>query len=290
MSMFFADLVIRTDEARRAFETHPVVLDAVAHGMPLERYRTLLLELYHVVWHFNPVSAAAASRMGDSAQAGALLPLRAHARGVGPRGVGAATTSRRSACTRGDHARLRASAVHTLALVRLQLLGRRPPPPVLGAGHALCAGGDRLGLRRPVRLGDQGVAAARGRARRVVHRLARHDGRRSTWPTCARCSTRSTTKPARDAVVESTLRQLPPLHAHHRSRYDARPDLAAAGLPGAARPAVQVHPARVEFRPRHAARAHLRQADPVLQPGRPWPSCSRCSTTSPPTRAWCATS
>jgi pyrroloquinoline quinone (PQQ) biosynthesis protein C len=66
MSMFFADLVVRTDEARREFETHPVVVDAVAKGMSLERYRTLLLELYHVVWHFNPVSAAAASRLTDS--------------------------------------------------------------------------------------------------------------------------------------------------------------------------------------------------------------------------------
>ncbi|MBX3605013.1 MAG: iron-containing redox enzyme family protein [Piscinibacter sp.] len=66
MSHFFADLVVRTDEARRAFETHPVVLDAVAKGMSLQRYRTLLLELYHVVWHFNPVSAAAASRLADS--------------------------------------------------------------------------------------------------------------------------------------------------------------------------------------------------------------------------------
>jgi pyrroloquinoline quinone (PQQ) biosynthesis protein C len=65
MSMFFADLVVRTDEARRAFETHPVVLDAVAKGLSLERYRTLLLELYHVVWHFNPVCAAGASRIGD---------------------------------------------------------------------------------------------------------------------------------------------------------------------------------------------------------------------------------
>lgn len=67
MSMFFADLVGRTDEDRRAFETHPVVLDAVAHGMTVERYRALLLELYHVVWHFNPVCAAAASRMGTPA-------------------------------------------------------------------------------------------------------------------------------------------------------------------------------------------------------------------------------
>jgi pyrroloquinoline quinone (PQQ) biosynthesis protein C len=65
MSHFFADLVVRTDEARRAFETHPVVLDSVAHGLSIERYRNLLLELYHVVWHFNPVSAAAASRVPD---------------------------------------------------------------------------------------------------------------------------------------------------------------------------------------------------------------------------------
>ena len=66
MLPFFADLVTRTDEARRAFETHPVVLDAVANGMSIERYRRLLLELYHVVWHFNPVCAAAASRIPDS--------------------------------------------------------------------------------------------------------------------------------------------------------------------------------------------------------------------------------
>jgi len=66
MQPFFSDLVIRTDEARRAFETHPVVLDAVANGMTLERYRRFLLELYHVVWHFNPFTAAAASRVPDS--------------------------------------------------------------------------------------------------------------------------------------------------------------------------------------------------------------------------------
>lgn len=66
MLPFFADLVIKTDEARRDFETNPVVLDAVANGMPIERYRKLLLELYHLVWHFNPVCAAAASRVPDS--------------------------------------------------------------------------------------------------------------------------------------------------------------------------------------------------------------------------------
>lgn len=69
MLPFFADLVTVTDEDRRAFETHPVVVAAVADGMNVERYRALLLELYHVVWHFNPVCAAAASRMGDEWQA-----------------------------------------------------------------------------------------------------------------------------------------------------------------------------------------------------------------------------
>lgn len=67
MSLFFADLVVSTDEDRRAFETHPVVMAAVADGMSVERYRSFLLELYHVVWYFNPVSAAAASRMGTPA-------------------------------------------------------------------------------------------------------------------------------------------------------------------------------------------------------------------------------
>ena len=65
----FAELVSATDEDRRGFETHPVVIDAVARGMPVERYRALLLELYHVVWHFNPVCAAAASRIGDEQMA-----------------------------------------------------------------------------------------------------------------------------------------------------------------------------------------------------------------------------
>ena len=65
MLPFFTELVTRTDEARREFETHPLVSAAVADGMSVERYRELLLELYHVVWHFNPICAAAASRVSD---------------------------------------------------------------------------------------------------------------------------------------------------------------------------------------------------------------------------------
>ncbi len=65
MSTFFLDLVEQTDEARRAFESGSKVLDIVANGLSLERYRKLLLELYHVVWHFNPTCAAAACRITD---------------------------------------------------------------------------------------------------------------------------------------------------------------------------------------------------------------------------------
>jgi hypothetical protein len=65
MAPFFIDLVTHTDEARRAFESHPRILEIVANGLPLDRYRKFLLELYHLVWHFNPACAAAASRMDD---------------------------------------------------------------------------------------------------------------------------------------------------------------------------------------------------------------------------------
>ncbi len=65
MPQFFFSVVTQTDESRRAFEAHPVILNAVTSGMSLERYRKLLKELYHLVWHFNPICAAAASRMSD---------------------------------------------------------------------------------------------------------------------------------------------------------------------------------------------------------------------------------
>ena len=82
MPPFFGELVVRTDEARRAFETHPVVIDAVANGMTVERYRRLLLELYQVVWRFNPICAAAASRITDEHR-GVRYFLRRLGRGTG---------------------------------------------------------------------------------------------------------------------------------------------------------------------------------------------------------------
>lgn len=64
---FFLDIVEKTDESRRAFETNPRIVDIVANGLPVERYRRLLLEIYHVVYHFNPTCAAAASRIDNAA-------------------------------------------------------------------------------------------------------------------------------------------------------------------------------------------------------------------------------
>jgi pyrroloquinoline quinone (PQQ) biosynthesis protein C len=66
MGDFFMALVESTDQARRDFEAHPVALGAVADGLPVERYRSLLLELHQIVWHFNPICAAAASRVPDA--------------------------------------------------------------------------------------------------------------------------------------------------------------------------------------------------------------------------------
>jgi pyrroloquinoline quinone (PQQ) biosynthesis protein C len=137
MLSFFAELVSRTDEDRRAFETHPVVLDAVAKGMSVERYRALLLELYHVVWHFNPVSAAAASRMSDAYQSIRHFLYRHMHEEMGHEewvlndldAVGV---------TRSD-ARAHAPSVHTLALngYNYWAADRRHPCSALGMLYAL---------------------------------------------------------------------------------------------------------------------------------------------------------
>lgn len=41
----------------------------VHHGLTLEEYRVFLRELYHIVWHFCPVMAAAAARCSDAFRA-----------------------------------------------------------------------------------------------------------------------------------------------------------------------------------------------------------------------------
>jgi pyrroloquinoline quinone (PQQ) biosynthesis protein C len=137
MLPFFAELVMLTDEDRRGFETHAKVVDAVAHGMPIERYRALLLELYPVVWHFNPICAAAASRLGDEHGAVRMFLYEHMFQEAGHEqwvmndlqavGVPSETT------------RAHAAAPHTLALVGYNhwAAERRHPCSVLGMMYTL---------------------------------------------------------------------------------------------------------------------------------------------------------
>jgi pyrroloquinoline quinone (PQQ) biosynthesis protein C len=63
---FFIRLLELTDASRREFEAIPKVHAMVHHGLRLEEYKAFLHDLYHVVWHFCPIMAAAAARCGDA--------------------------------------------------------------------------------------------------------------------------------------------------------------------------------------------------------------------------------
>ena len=54
-----------TDASRRSLETIPKVHSMMNHGLTLQEYRAFLHDLYHIVWHFCPVMATAASRCSD---------------------------------------------------------------------------------------------------------------------------------------------------------------------------------------------------------------------------------
>jgi pyrroloquinoline quinone (PQQ) biosynthesis protein C len=62
---FFITLVEMTDASRRELETIPTVNAMIHHGLTLAEYKAFLHDLYHVVWHFCPVMAAAAARCSD---------------------------------------------------------------------------------------------------------------------------------------------------------------------------------------------------------------------------------
>jgi pyrroloquinoline quinone (PQQ) biosynthesis protein C len=63
---FFITLVEKSDESRRAIESAPRVQSMMHKGLALPEYRAFLRDLYHIVWHFCPIMAVAASRCGDS--------------------------------------------------------------------------------------------------------------------------------------------------------------------------------------------------------------------------------
>jgi pyrroloquinoline quinone (PQQ) biosynthesis protein C len=165
MPSFFSELVTRTDEDRRAFETHPAVLDAVAHGMSLPRYRALLLELYQVVWHFNPVSAAAASRMDDSLQSTRHFLYQHMQEEMGHEDW--VLSDLQAVGVAPEAARAHTPAVHTLALngYNYWAAERRHPCSVLGMLYTLeviasvYGGPFASAMRESLRLdGDQGVS------------------------------------------------------------------------------------------------------------------------------------
>ena len=57
---FFITLVENSDSSRRAIETAPRVQGMIHKGLTLPEYRAFLRDLYHIVWHFCPIMAAAA--------------------------------------------------------------------------------------------------------------------------------------------------------------------------------------------------------------------------------------
>ena len=62
---FFITLIETTDASRRDLEAQPKIHSMIHHGLQLPEYRAFLHDLYHVVWHFCPIMAAAASRCDD---------------------------------------------------------------------------------------------------------------------------------------------------------------------------------------------------------------------------------
>ncbi len=183
MLPFFAELITATDEDRRGFETHPVLVDAVAHGMTVERYRALLLELYHVVWHFNPVCAAAASHMGRPDDE-ALQPLRLFLYEHMQEEAGHETWVLNDLEAIGvapAAAREHAASVHTLALngYNYWAADRRHAASVLGMLYALeviasvYGGPFAAAIRESLLLdGDRGVSFIASHATLDTHHMA----------------------------------------------------------------------------------------------------------------------
>ena len=150
MSDFFLDLVLKTDEARRDFETHPVVLDAVAHGMTLQRYRNLLLELYHVVWHFNPVCA----RRRQPHAGSIIASIRYFLYGTCTRSLvtrnGCSTILKPSGIRRERGYRPQRHGRFTATLCGYNYWCADRQDPCSVSRNDVCAGSDRFGLRRSV--------------------------------------------------------------------------------------------------------------------------------------------
>jgi pyrroloquinoline quinone (PQQ) biosynthesis protein C len=66
---FHIRLLEETDRNRRMLESQQIVQDMLNGEMTKESYIRFLMDLYHIVWHFCPIMAAAASRCPDDFKA-----------------------------------------------------------------------------------------------------------------------------------------------------------------------------------------------------------------------------
>ena len=183
MQPFFLDLVTDTDEERRRFETNPIVLDAVARGMPVERYRKLLHELYHIVWHFNPVCAAGASRMPDEyRQIRYFLYEHMHEESGHEDWV---INDLEAVGIPKERVCVHQPSVFTLALTGYNYWAadRRHPCSVLGMIYALEVIASVYG--GPFFLGNQGSVAFAGRGWEPLSSARMPRWTRNTWQSCA---------------------------------------------------------------------------------------------------------
>ena len=154
---FFITLIEDSDADRRALEDEPRVHAMIHHGLKLEEYRAFLHDLYHIVWHFCPVMAAAAARCGDEFRD---VRYELYERIEEEKGHEDWVLEDVEAMG-GDVAGVRANAAQRARAGhdRVQLPWRRARAPVLGAGDALHA------RSRVVRLRGQGVGLDRASAR-----------------------------------------------------------------------------------------------------------------------------
>lgn len=70
---FFIELIEATDTSRREMEALSKVQDMLNGRMSEHAYKAFLMDLYHIVWHFCPIMATAASRCPDT-----FLDVRYH--------------------------------------------------------------------------------------------------------------------------------------------------------------------------------------------------------------------
>ncbi len=70
---FYIRLMEATDQSRRTLEAQDKVQTMLNGEMTKEGYTRFLMDLYHIVWHFCPIMAAAASHCPD-----AFIAVRRH--------------------------------------------------------------------------------------------------------------------------------------------------------------------------------------------------------------------